>query len=445
MNLINAFKDLAGDQLAEMAGNLIGASSSETSSAMDNILPAIMGGVLGKVTDEESAGGLLDFLGNNNMGGGLLDNIGDLFGSSEASGNLLGLGGTALKFLMGDRTNAVIELLTKVTGMDNTKMGSLIKIAAPLLLSFIGKKASSDNLGAGGLLSLLNSQKDYVKEAAPAGLLGSLGLSGLADTVSNVASSVGEGVGSAADKVTDVGGQAVEAGKSGFQKLLPWLVLILAALGLFWLLRGCGGDVQDAANSAMDKTEEMAGKAGDAVQGAAEATGDAVKGAANKAGEMAESAGDAVAEMFESFKLPNGTEIKTKAGSFVNSMYEFLTGDEVDANKRFTFDGVNFRTGSAALTDESSTQLDNLVALMNAYKNMAIRVEGHTDNTGDANANMKLSNQRALAVKKYLMDNAIAAGRVEAKGMGQSQPIASNDTEEGRAQNRRIDVYVTKK
>ena len=446
MNLLNVFKDLAGDQLADLAGNVIGGSKSEASSAMDSVLPALMGGLLGKVTDEKSAGGLLDFMGNNDLGGGLLDNIGDLFGSQDKQSNLMGLGGTVLNFLMGNKTNAVIDLLTKVTGMNNTKMGSILKIAAPLLMSFIGKKAKSDNLGAGGLLSLLNSQRDYVKDAAPAGLLGSLGLSGWGDKVSNVANDLGDSAGRAADRVASTAGDVADAGKSGISKLLPWLVLILGALGLLYFLRGCNTqDVKDAANSAVDKTEEMAKKTGKAVGDAANATGDAVKDAANATGDAMKDAGNAVADAFKSFSLPDGSKIKSKAGSFINEVHDYLSGSDSDVKRRFTFDGVNFKTNSAALTATSSAQLDNLVSLMKAYKSMAIRVEGHTDNTGDAAANQKLSGQRALAVKKYLMDNGIAANRVATKGLGQTQPVAKNATEEGRAENRRVDVYVTKK
>jgi outer membrane protein OmpA-like peptidoglycan-associated protein len=446
MNLLNVFKDLAGDQLANLAGDLVGASKQETAIAMDSVLPALMGGLLGKVSDEKSAGGFMDFLGNNDLNGGLLDNIGDLFGSPEKSSGLMGMGGTILNFLMGNKTNAVIDLLTRVTGMDNAKMGSLLKIAAPFLMSFIGKKVKSENMGAGGLLGLLNSQRDYVKEAAPAGLLGSLGLSGWGDSISGVANKLGDSAGRATDQVTHAAGEVANAGKSGIQKLLPWLVLLLGALGLFYILRGCNAEeMKDAANSAMDKTEEMASKTGDAMSDAANATTDAVKDAADATGEALENAGDAVVAAFKSFKLPDGSEIKYKTGSFVDKVSAYLSGSEVDAKQRFTFDGVNFKTGSAQLTEESADQLNNLVALMKAYKSMAIAIEGHTDNSGDAASNLKLSDQRALAVKKYLMDNGIAGARVAAKGMGQTQPIADNNTEEGKATNRRVDVYVTKK
>ena len=457
MNLLSVFKDLAGDQLADLAGNVTGTSKSEASSIMDSVLPALLGGVLGKVTDEKSAGGLLDFLGNNNLNGGLLDNIGDLFGSPEKQSNVMGMGGTILNFLLGDKTNAMIDVLTRVTGMNNTKVGSMVKIAAPLLLSFIGKKVKSENLSASGLFSLLSSQKEHVAAAVPAGLLSSLGMGNLGSQMGNVASQVGDQTGKAANAIGGtasnaanvVGGTAnsvVDAGKGGISKLLPWIVLVLGALGLLWALKTCNsGDLTDAANSAMDKTEQMANEAGEAVGDAAEATGDAVMDAADATGDAMKDAGNAVAGAFKSFKLPNGSEIKSKSGSFINEMNDYLSGSETDETRRFSFDGVNFQTGSAALTVASNAQLNNLVALMKAYKTSAIRVEGHTDNTGDAGANLNLSKQRALAVKKYLMDNGIAAARIAADGLGQTKPVGPNTTDEGRAQNRRVDVYVTKK
>jgi len=428
MNLLNAFKDMAGDQLADLASGYLGTSKTETASAMGQALPAILGGLVGKVNDESSARNVLDFLNTNNLDGSMLNNLGGLFGSPEKTSGLMGMGGTILNFLMGNRSNAVIDLLTRVTGLDKTKMGGLIKIAAPLLMSFIGKKVKSENLGVGGLLKMITSQKEHVAKEAPAGLLGAMGMSGWGDSVGRVANAVGDGAREGAARTTAAAGQVVESGRSGFGKIWPWLLLLLGVAGLFYLLRGCSGDdITDAASDAMDKTEEMANKTGKAITDAAEATG------------------DAVASAFESVKLPNGEEIKYEANSMIAKMSDYMSNDDSDDEKRFTFDNVNFRTGSAELTAESTTQLDNLVAVMKAYKTMNVRIEGHTDNTGDASNNMQLSKQRSLSVKNYLMKNGIAGARVMSEGYGQTKPIAKNDTEEGRLENRRVDVYVTKK
>jgi K(+)-stimulated pyrophosphate-energized sodium pump len=90
---------------------------------------------------------------------------------------------------------------------------------------------------------------------------------------------------------------------------------------------------------------------------------------------------------------------------------------------------------------KSQTTLDGLVKFMKV-KNLNIEFDCYTDNTGDANANLSLSQARAEAVKAYLVANGIEAGKITAKGYGSENPKVSNDTPEGRAQNRRTEVKL---
>jgi outer membrane protein OmpA-like peptidoglycan-associated protein len=87
----------------------------------------------------------------------------------------------------------------------------------------------------------------------------------------------------------------------------------------------------------------------------------------------------------------------------------------------------------------------NLIAVLKAYPSTEARLEGHTDSVGDADANKKLSQDRADAVREIMTGNGIAASRLSTTGYGQEKPIASNDTDEGRAQNRRLELVVVKK
>jgi outer membrane protein OmpA-like peptidoglycan-associated protein len=103
---------------------------------------------------------------------------------------------------------------------------------------------------------------------------------------------------------------------------------------------------------------------------------------------------------------------------------------------------IFFETASYALLPASTVELDNLTDLMKANPAMRIEVGGHTDNVGNDEANQKLSEHRASAVRDFLLAHGIAPDRVTAKGYGESRPVASNDTEEGRAQNRRTEVTV---
>jgi K(+)-stimulated pyrophosphate-energized sodium pump len=87
----------------------------------------------------------------------------------------------------------------------------------------------------------------------------------------------------------------------------------------------------------------------------------------------------------------------------------------------------------------------DLAAILKAYPSTAVQLEGHTDNTGEAEANKKLPLARAEAVKEALTRSGIEASRVAIAGYGQERPVASNDTEAGKAQNRRLELAVVKR
>jgi outer membrane protein OmpA-like peptidoglycan-associated protein len=87
----------------------------------------------------------------------------------------------------------------------------------------------------------------------------------------------------------------------------------------------------------------------------------------------------------------------------------------------------------------------DLIVILKAFPSTETRLEGHTDSVGDAEANKKLSQDRADAVKSIMVTNGIDASRLSTTGYGQEKPIASNDTEDGRAQNRRTELMVVKK
>lgn len=104
---------------------------------------------------------------------------------------------------------------------------------------------------------------------------------------------------------------------------------------------------------------------------------------------------------------------------------------------------IYFETGSAVIKKESFPDLDKLAEILKKHPEVQATVEGHTDNTGNAENNMKLSEARAAAVKQYLIDKGEPADHITSKGFGITRPIATNDTPEGRAKNRRVAITVT--
>lgn len=106
--------------------------------------------------------------------------------------------------------------------------------------------------------------------------------------------------------------------------------------------------------------------------------------------------------------------------------------------------GVNFDNDSAVLRADASTTLDQAAESLKSWGNVKVEVAGHTDSRSSDAYNMTLSQNRANAVRDYLVGKGVAADRLTAKGYGESQPVADNATEEGRALNRRVELVPQK-
>ena len=103
---------------------------------------------------------------------------------------------------------------------------------------------------------------------------------------------------------------------------------------------------------------------------------------------------------------------------------------------------VNFEFGKAELTEAAKTELAGILARIKARPGLRVRIEGYTDNKGDDAYNLDLSRRRAQSVMNFLVNGGIAPGQFEIQGYGREYPAAANDTEEGRAKNRRVTIYL---
>jgi outer membrane protein OmpA-like peptidoglycan-associated protein len=221
--------------------------------------------------------------------------------------------------------------------------------------------------------------------------------------------------------------------------VVPWIILIATAFGLFYFMRSCGGR-----NDTTTLSDEAGQEVTDSVE--TQLIEKTVADSIRKTMVDAESAPTRSSEGgIVWIKFPDGQEIEITEGSFVDQLYKYLSGGPGDVNTRFTFDNLVFQTGSSNIAPSSMAQLQTISSLMQAYPDMEIRVEGHTDNAGDPTANKLLSEQRALAVKFSLTELGIANHRIQTAGYGDEVPLESNDTEAGRRMNRRVDVFVLNK
>lgn len=123
----------------------------------------------------------------------------------------------------------------------------------------------------------------------------------------------------------------------------------------------------------------------------------------------------------------------------LDELYDALT-----TKGEVTTRGILFDTGSDRLRPESNRTLADLHAALTRASTLAVDIEGHTDAVGDAVANQQLSERRAASVVKYLTDRGVAPARLRAVGLGETVPVGSNDTEEGRQGNRRVVIRVRK-
>lgn len=111
---------------------------------------------------------------------------------------------------------------------------------------------------------------------------------------------------------------------------------------------------------------------------------------------------------------------------------------------KFVLKGVNFETSSAELTADSRRVLDDVVDTLNRHLEIKAEIAGYTDNRGSARLNQSLSQRRAESVRNYLVGKGIAADRLTAKGYGEADPVADNNTTAGQAENRRVELHILK-
>jgi outer membrane protein OmpA-like peptidoglycan-associated protein len=383
-------------------------------------------------------------------------------------------GSGILSMLMGNKVGGIVDMVAKLAGLKGSTSSSLLKMAAPMLMGMVGRYVRKNGLGVSGLMDMLSGQKEHVQAAAPSGwnpLGAAAGLvTGAAGAVTGAAGDVvGAGknlVGGAADKVGDVAGGAMDAGKKvvggaanlagkgvdavgdvagGAVKsggsILRWLLPVLLLLGAtgFYITQ-CGG------STGIDALDNAATKVSDTATSGVNAVGDVAEGAVDVAGDVAGGAMDLAKGAFGAvndvaLKALDGVE--WAAGSVGSQMMDFVKGG-FKGDGRFRFNNLTFASGSAAISGDSGVEVDNLAKILAAYPGAKLNIEGYTDNTGDAMKNVELSKARAESVKARLIASGVDAARLSTEGFGDANPTASNDTPEGRAENRRIEVTFMK-
>ena len=405
-NLLTLVQNQISGQFLKKIADFLEEDIQTTQKAMEIALPSVIGGIANQVAQPKGAAQILNTLTADKLDGSLTDSLGILLGGGSATQGLINYGDKINEGLFGKKTSAIMDWIASFANIKTGSASGLMGLVAPIVMSVIGKEVIGNNTGAAGLSSLLGSQTDVLKTALPAGLKSVLGLSNLNLDTPSVPQVV-----TASKKAIEAAESKIEE-KSLFSILLPWLILLGAGiLGLLYLKK-CNTNAPEPPATSPIVFDQLPILKVDSLK---------------------------------SIALPSLGDLKVATGSFLDKLNDEIKNPTLDPNKALVFDNVNFATGKADLTESSKAQLADLVKIMKAYPNVAIKIDGHTDNVGQEEKNKKLSEDRAAAVKKYLTDNGIESGRMTTAGFGMAKPIADNSTTEGKAKNRRIEAFVVKK
>lgn len=129
----------------------------------------------------------------------------------------------------------------------------------------------------------------------------------------------------------------------------------------------------------------------------------------------------------------------------LNELGPFMNSSSAEVIKRFGFERLNFESGTTRLIPGSRPEINQIAGALKKFPKATVVIEGHTDNLGQEAANLVLSRNRAEVIKTELIKRGVKANRIEIKAMGSTAPMASNDSAEGRAKNRRIEIVIRRR
>jgi outer membrane protein OmpA-like peptidoglycan-associated protein len=431
MNLLETLKTKYGSTLAVHTAEFFDEEQVHTSDAVGGSFAAIMAGLIQRVSYDKGAKDLYKVVKAQDVREYDIENI--FTRSPQTVNGLINRGNHFLPSVYPGRLREASNSVAKHSSVTKLTSSKMMKVSAPLILTAIAKHVKENNLDASGLKSFLSGQKDHVKSALPAGFIEESELSAFGwvkkekiveekpkkikkvkkEKIVKVEEPIP--VAKAVTPVSDTSG-----GGLGF---LKWLLPLLAIILLAWFLItkiGCGGAVDKVATTVAAP-----------IEAAKDVTEDAASAVTNVFGKVNDAALSAL------------NSISFAAGSVGEQMMGFIKGG-AEGDGRFRFNNLNFASGSDVIDAASQVEVDNLAAILNAYTDVKVNIEGYTDSQGNAESNQSLSQRRAEAVRAKLLAAGINDARITSQGFGAENPIADNGTKEGRAQNRRIEVVIIK-
>jgi outer membrane protein OmpA-like peptidoglycan-associated protein len=368
--------------IAEVA-NAMGQPAQSVAKAMKPSIAALLTGLAGKSEDPGALRGIIDLVSGTT---GQLSWPQLANSLADPNSPLMAMGKRVLPALFGNAENAVSGGISQASGLPGAASSDLLTMAAPMVMSFLANHMRVTGMNINGLGSILHRESASFMGALPYGIRE---IFQLRETT--------------AEAVPPVIAQAARRQTSSAW-LLPVLAIAALALGLIWL-----GNHKHRPG----KTEQAPTSVGGANRATLTCT------------------------------LPANTSMP--AGRVESRLLAFVRDPGFKPTAWFTTDQLSFATGSANILPESQAELKDIAAILTNCPKVHITVAAFTDNVGGAEANLRLSRNRANAVVDDLVDKGVPRDRLVAEGHGEQNPIADNTTAAGRAQNRRVAMHVTQK
>lgn len=406
--LIDSLTNLISPAVGQIAGKL-GESETAVSSGVTGSLGSILGGLLHKTNDTAAFGQIFDVIGSAPPSSDLSGDLASAVGSLGTDGG--GVANTASNFLgmlFGGQTNVIADLLGGTAGFRNKASAlALLKLAAPMVINFLGKKVRDDGLNADGLTRLLTSERESIVAAAPPGVMKALETPPQTPRMEE----------------REIERTAVPADR-------PYIGDTRTERDRRWLWPAVGVAAVILALIAVTVSRPHR------VERRMSANVPALDTMPNRAGAVIDTAGGEVSTPLSALgalgkrRLPSGVIIDVPTYGMETRVINYIEGGQTASElATFDFDRLTFDEGSANLRPGSQEQIHNIASIMRAYPTVTVRIEGYSDNAGSPVTNLKLSQQRANAVKQAIVGEGISSSRVT--------------SEAGGVRNRRVALEVT--
>jgi outer membrane protein OmpA-like peptidoglycan-associated protein/uncharacterized membrane protein YeaQ/YmgE (transglycosylase-associated protein family) len=420
-----------------------GEGQSQIRKAMDALIPTVLASISHHASTSSVASQLFDMAKGAAQGG--MDRRvaeGDVEAVAKHSQGFLHM-------LFGDKLGGLLGWLARFAGIKDSSASTLMNAASGLVMSTLGKTIQQKGLDASTFGRLLSSQAGSLSRLLPAGIGDVPGMRSLAELGDRAAIAGRAGADAARRAGADVARRAGVAAQGAYRETVGavsdgtrWLsalaplVLLLLALPLFaWLVKGAGEKIEQAKADAARVPAQAA--PGPEVVQTTKPEGEIVRAGTNT---------PVVPTSVElrDITLPGGATLKLPRTSFLNSVYSYLTDATAPKNRAFVFDGLDFDNATNRIRPDSETAIADLTTLLRAFPASTLRIEGHTDPSSDPAADRRVSLARAESLRDLLVKVGVPTERVTAEGFGCDKPVADNNTAEGRAKNRRIELSLTR-